>query len=774
MSHIVSIADSIARPSEPLFQHLIHVKKNSENFSDHEDPMIRKLAGVAGLCHDLGKNHIDWQRYIRFTSIKKGPNHSDCGAFFFSLLGYEFLNRNSVWKKYQKEWLYFVRDIADHHGQLKNLDEREWIKRYDWAMFDLDGIGTIFRSQYQEFSDLTLTIDKLESWVNDVDDLVEDVEDSLDLGYDSYDSLELMIRLQKWRQLTTGLISGDRFDVKSVSNKLLPEKGLLDSIEKYCKGIPLDNPLARVRQRAQGQILYQMKQVSDEKFFTVNMPTGYGKTLVSLKMAAWFSDKLGYSKLIYVAPYLSILTQNSLEIKKATGIIPLEHHSLAIVGKENQRTENSQLAMESWAHSIVSTSFQQLWKAIFPKRAQDVLRRSFLKKCVLIIDEPQILNSDIWNLFLCGLEALSELLDLKVIFLSATMPPFDYGLSKSPASLQVVAKSNNDRYDLIVDKDNQDEHTVAKQLLENEYTSQAAILNTIEDAYRVYKELDNEHTFLIHGLMIPIHKKMMIRKIQDALADSSCSPLYVVSTQILEAGVNMSFEHIERALPILPSIVQAAGRVNRHLEHIQKGTVRVFPFYRGGEKDTRSYIYEKALQKITDRLLGLQDSWTETELIPLVKIYYQQMFAENTRESAMESIRDACEGRWKELTNFQPFAKDFLTLPLFIPWEPEANFGELPEDVLFLQNEFNLSGPYDIYNRFQDKNWMESQDITKRKMFMILFHYYVLDLPIKKAFRVASQEEFLDKKIPILQDPEAYNSQLGFKTAFEDYDSYII
>src|SRR5690606_18656594 len=127
-----------------------------------------------------------------------------------------------------------------------------------------------------------------------------------------------------------------------------------------------------------------------------------------------------------------ILEQTSLTIQDAMKERALEHHSLAILDVEDkQRAEENQLAMEAWAHSIVCTSFNQFWKALFPIRAQDVLRRVFLKDSVVIVDEPQIFNPEVWNLFLCGLESLSDLFNLKVVFLSATMPPFSYGLSRS-------------------------------------------------------------------------------------------------------------------------------------------------------------------------------------------------------------------------------------------------------------------------------------------------------------------------------------------------------
>src|SRR5690606_1053029 len=111
---------------------------------------------------------------------------------------------------------------------------------------------------------------------------------------------------------------------------------------------------------------------------------------------------------------------------------------------------------------------------------------------------------------------------------------------------------------------------------EGTFLTQAAILNTIQDAYLVYQELiskpetSNHDIQLVHGLMIPIHKKIEIVKMEEKLKNIAAGkenrPFIVVSTQVIEAGVDVSFHQVIRALPIIPSIVQAAGRVNRHGE----------------------------------------------------------------------------------------------------------------------------------------------------------------------------------------------------------------
>lgn len=779
MSHIVPLKESIARPGSLLTEHLVNVKAAmSAFFQDDRDSVKVKLIGLAGLCHDIAKNHADWQAYIN-KKIKKGPNHSDCGAFFFSYIGHYFLQQTAAWDRLKVDWIWLTRDIADHHSQLKNIHDiidDNCLKKYDWMLLDLRGIEAFFKEQCAELAGLSFDVDQLEKWIGEGDAVFNDVEDELDLGYEDVASYDLMIKLQQWRKLTTSLIAGDRFDVRFISNRKLTDlsDSIVNHIDDYCENLSRDNPLRKVRKLSQAAIMEQMQTHLDDTFYTVDMPTGYGKTMTSLKMAGWFVENKGFTKIVYVAPYLAILEQNSQEIKKATGIVPLEHHSLAIVGQDEQRAEESQLAMESWAHPIVCTSFQQLWRALFPDRAQDVLRRSFLQNSVIIIDEPQIFQADVWNLFLCGLDALADLLQLKVIFLSATMPPFKYGLRTEPTKLQVKAADKNDRYELYTEQKPQDEDSVIQLLKANERDSQAAIFNTIEDAYRVFNALQDERAFLIHGLMLPIHKKMMLNRIKKEVSSKSRRhPLYVISTQILEAGVDMSFQHIARALPILPSIIQAAGRVNRHLEGDEKGRITVFPFFREEIKDTRTCIYNKALQQITDGLLEKQTHWSESQLVGLVQDYYRKMFEENTYESVLSAIRDAAEGRWLDLSCYQPFKNDYMRLPLFIPWTPPENLASVPDDVAFLQDKFRLFNPRDIYARYSDKSFMSNLSFTERKAFMILFHYYVLDIPYKKALKVISQEDYLNKGIPVLEDPDAYDDRLGFRAAYEEFDNII-
>ncbi|HZJ76787.1 MAG TPA: CRISPR-associated helicase Cas3' [Oscillospiraceae bacterium] len=774
MSGIKVFNESKARPGSLLVEHLKDVKASIEYYLKAYDKELVELAGLAGICHDVGKNHINWQDYIDDDNgTTRGPNHSDFGAFVFSYLGFHLLNKSDLWEIYQIQWLWLIRDIADHHGTLKNLSDEYWIKSYYWDKYDLMGIEKFIHKIYEKLEDISINAQELGNWIDEVGGHIREVRFSLYSEKEDLELLELATELQKWRILTTGLIMGDRFNVRNVESTRISKKDndiYMANIQKFCLKNQ-NQPLSTVRMKAQGHIMQELETYPDGRFYTLCMPTGYGKTITSLKMAGWFIEKQDYKKIVYVAPYLSILEQTGETIRKAMGEKPLEHHSLAILDEsDEQRTGENQLWMESWAHSIVCTSFNQFSKAIFPKRAQDVLRRTFLRDCIVIIDEPQIFSPDIWNLFLCGLEGLSNLLNLKIIFVSATIPPFDYGLSTNPISLRVGPIFKGERYKLYVEREKRDETSLGNLLKNNKVKSQAAILNTIEDAYRVYKELNIDNAYLLHGLMIPIHKKLIIEKIKDDLENENY-PLYLVSTQVIEAGVDVSFENVFRALPILPSIVQAAGRVNRHGEG--EGNIRTFPFYRLSKRDTRRFIYPGELIEITDRLMGGKEVFGENELTDLVKEYYSIMFKQNTYEGSLYYLERAYSGMWEELSKFKPFSDNYLRLPIFVPWDPGK---EVLSDkrFVFLKDKFRVENSNEIYEKYSDYDYMCELSFQDRKQFMILFYHYVLNLPVKHALKVASKEDFLNSKIPKLNDSYAYDEKIGFKTPFEEYDNILL
>ncbi|MCR6546871.1 CRISPR-associated helicase/endonuclease Cas3 [Dehalobacterium formicoaceticum] len=805
MSDLVIFDKCIARPDEQdrkylLRDHLLGVKKAVEQrlesdygFHCHDTIYIR-LAGLAGVCHDMAKAHRKWQRYIRGKS-KGGPNHAPEGAFLFSYLGYHLLQQERQWPSYAVHWLWLIRDIADHHGALKHLDDKHWMGAGAWEEMDLPGIAVFMEQVYPELRHVPMTVEALDQWIDQVYDVFKEAYDLLDVGY-SPDYGKVMDQLSLWREITTALIAGDRFHVATIEKTGFNQEDHIRQdrkLDEYCRNNG-DQAMAEIRNEAQSQILSQLAKDPGRRVYTLEMPTGYGKTITALKIAAWLGREQGYEKIIYVAPYLSILEQTSGVIEKAMDTSVLEHHSLAVVAEkqkdedleEEGKLHSGQLLMESWANPVVCTSFQQWSKAIFPGKAQDTLRRAYLHNSVVIIDEPQIFAPESWNVFLCGLESVTKLYNLRIFFLSATMPPFDYGLSEQPGCLAINPVKGMERYQ-VEQKGEMDEQVVAEYLLkrsrngidDKKALSRAAILNTIADAYLVYKQLSVKikppHLKLLHGMMIPLHKRVEIKKIKHSQAENKQECQYVISTQIIEAGVDLNFDHIIRALPILPSIIQAAGRVNRNGSG-DRGILTLITFLRGGEKDTRGSIYPATLQKLTDELLQKQEVWLESELLELIKEYYRKMFARNSYEAGKQAIIDAYEGNWPLLgQQFTPFKEDYFKLPVFVPWQVEKEDRDfLPRRFVELQKRLGLYSAEDIYACYEDRDYYSHMSFETRKQFMILMNHYVVNVPAKLAFSLVGKDLYLINRIPCLWSGSDYDSVAGLaKRAVEGFDTII-
>ncbi|MBB5174421.1 CRISPR-associated helicase Cas3' [Texcoconibacillus texcoconensis] len=795
---VLNFKDCWARPektdgSHLLSSHLKNVAIKAKKNVTNEPTVIQELIYLAALCHDIGKVHKDWQLYIR-KKIKQGPNHAECGAFVFSYLAYHYLNQMDVWEKYCREWIWIIRDIADHHGILKATDERDlrWNKLYTWSKMDLTGFKHWLDQQFSGLEHVNLTTDELENWIEEVDEYYEDaVMEGLDPKGLSYQSL--MNNLQRWRRLTTALITADRFDVQPIATTKLSSE-LSERFEEqlllYCSE-NAHHPMSEKRQQAQDNIVNLYSHYQDRSIFALSMPTGYGKTLTSFRLATKLGQNSGKEKIIYVAPYLAILEQTTKELEKVFQVNILEHHSLALFDEQvkkasgekaniNDEVEkrSGQLIMESWAHPFVTTSFQQFMKALFPSKAQETLRRDRIQNSVVLIDEPQIFSANVWNLLLVGLQSLVKEENITVIFLSATLPPFEYGLDDQPVLLEVPDDRKLPRY-RVSNTNDVNQRSLSERVSDRPEMKKAVIMNTIQDAIDIHKEISSlssqkESLYLLHGLMVPIHKRIQTEKIKRSLKSDHPSPITVVSTQVLEAGVDASFDYMFRSSTILPSLIQAAGRVNRH----GRGTTSLLEtgiYLNSNNKDTRDFIYDKQWLKQTDAILEEHPNFTELDSDKLVQEFYNRIFQQNSYEGIKQDIKHAYETNWHFLSQHAPFGDSYMQLPIFISWDfREVESDLLPEVFCKLIDKFQMTSAEDIYTHYQDLEFMHSLSFQDRKEWMMLVYFFVLNLPVKKAIKAVGKDPFLQQRIPFLYDTDAYHHNYGWQNISMAEDGWMI
>ena len=213
-----------------------------------------------------------------------------------------------------------------------------------------------------------------------------------------------------------------------------------------------------------------------------------------------------------------------------------------------------------------------------------------MRQAFVIVDEPQIIDVRYWNVFLRILGVLAEQLDFQVLFTTATLPPMDSGLLHPVVKLAPQIRPSG-RFELSVEREGLGVECVAERAVEaaKRVGSVAVVMNTVRDAVEVYRQIcstatDGTGIYCLTALMLPTHKARVIQSIQADLKRHK--RIIAVCTQILEAGVDLSFQTILRALPILPSAAQVAGRANRHGEK-HRSQVILFPFLREDGQDSR-------------------------------------------------------------------------------------------------------------------------------------------------------------------------------------------
>jgi len=236
----------------------------------------------------------------------------------------------------------------------------------------------------------------------------------------------------------------------------------------------------------------------------------------------------------------------------------------------------------------------------------------------------------------------------------------------------------------------------------------------------------------------------------------------VVSTQVIEAGVDLSFQKVFRARPILPSIIQAAGRANRHAEG-EKAEVVVFDFLREGRIDTRNYVYTSAItREITDALLPQAVSRKEKEAYGDVDAYYRELISRCPMEGGKDLLQKAALGDWCAVSRLEVFEEHpSKQRRVFVPFE----YFPLPEEITTAMARFGLNKPLEIYEKYCEPGWFGTLDFRQRKAFMALLMQFTV--PVTKAMNAVLETDE-SKPISLLKDQKAYNQDTGLGAVWDD------
>lgn len=353
-------------------------------------------------------------------------------------------------------------------------------------------------------------------------------------------------------------------------------------------------------QRAQvlAQCLDQGRDASLKPgFFRLTVPTGGGKTLASLGFALEHALTHGKRRIVYAIPYTSIIEQTARvfrEVFAALGDdVVLEHHSNLDVD-DSRENHASRIATDNWDAPLVVTTNVQLFESLHATRTGRCRKLHNLVGSVIVLDEAQMLPGDFLAPVLHVLKLLVAHYGVSVVLCTATQPML--ATRRTPVGRQVLLDGIDNAHDIVADArplfdalHRVDIHwpqdldtaatweTLAQRIREHDCA--LAIVNKRQDARDLFARLDDPDAVHLSALMCAEHRSAVIAQIRERLAARRAGdrrPLRVISTSLVEAGVDLDFPVVFRALAGLDAIAQAAGRCNREGGLPHKGQVNVF------------------------------------------------------------------------------------------------------------------------------------------------------------------------------------------------------
>lgn len=408
--------------------------------------------------------------------------------------------------------------------------------------------------------------------------------------------------------------------------------------------------------------------------FSLTVPTGGGKTLSSLAFALKHGNKYGHKRIIYVIPYTSIIEQNADVFRQILGEqAVLEHHSNFEPDEEDSW---SRLASENWDAPLIVTTNVQFFESIFSHRSSRCRKIHNIARSVVILDEAQKLPIPFLKPIL---EAIKELASptygVTVVLCTATQPAlsksteFKEGLEgvreiiPNPVELYHHLKKVDLSYISTVSDDE-----LARQIVDNKQS--LCIVNTRKHARKIYQLIHTyEGAFHLSGLMCPIHRTTVLQKVYKTLREKR--PCRLVSTQLVEAGVDIDFPVVFRSLAGIDSIAQAAGRCNR--EGILQSNGKVWIFL---PEDGLPPRYFRQTAEITEEVLRHHRDPLDLKAI---EDYFRNLFwLKGDKLDEFQILTDLSEGIRNGNFPFRRIGERFKIIreemeSIIIPWNEEAD-----------------------------------------------------------------------------------------------------
>lgn len=643
-----------------LKDHLRNTAHLARSFG--EDAGIGDLAYTAGLLHDLGKYSEQFQARLEGKHIR--VDHSTAGAIELCKL-YEKTAQEPLAKL-------LAYCITGHHtGMLDHGD-----------VTDLAGDGTLSSRIKTRVLDYSAYLDEIDQAEFELPSRLGIQPIKNNWGF----SLAFLTRM-----VFSTLVDADFQETETFMKCSMDRGGfenleiLRDRFNAYLERF--NNPKREIDRIRTETLQACMRNAElDKGFFTFTVPTGGGKTLASMAFALNHAVYHGMKRIIYVIPFTTIIEQNADVFKQILGSESiLEHHSnfdweqgtgTGSGNADNQTNSTSsklKLASENWDIPIVVTTNVQFFESLYSNRSSRTRKLHNLAQSVIIFDEAQVLPKEYLFPSMYAVRELVVNFGASAVFCTATQPDLGKFLPEG-CTLTELAPDPQKLFDFyhrvdVVSLGKLPDEDLLVRL--NNHKQALCIVNTRRHARELYIGLTGEGAFHLSTLMCPAHRKQVIKQIRSRLmAGKACR---LVSTSVMEAGVDLDFPVGYRAVAGLDSINQAAGRINREM---RRGVEKLFIFEPETPhiKKTPGYI----AQNIEVTRSVLRDFSEKSISIDAIRSYFSLLYSlKNRHDFDYKDILACFNKSQPDRLDFATAAEKFRiieddTVSIIIPYDQAA------------------------------------------------------------------------------------------------------
>lgn len=642
-----------------------HCRNTAKYAAESLKPIgLEKTAFLAGLLHDFGKFTNAFKEYIEKAvieeeNVKRGSvNHTFAGVRYILS---KHKDGDDV-RNFTLELISYA--IGSHHGLFDCIDNN----KQSALVYRMTKEGIDYDEAMENYFQECTTEAEIENLIcQSTEEVAAIINKTISIESSQDDAQEISFYYALLcRLLTSAVIDGDRKDTfefkqnKKFTKEEISWSNALEKFNSYISAFKNKYPVDSARQAISNACADAAKK--PEGIYRLNVPTGGGKTLSSLRYALEHANAYKKQRIFFIMPLLAIIEQNAKEIRKAiqNDNIILEHHSNVINEEKNNIDEldKKELLLKSWDAPIIITTLVQFLNTLFLGKSSSIRRFSSLCDSVIVFDEVQSVPNNMLTLYNLAINFLVKICHTTVILCSATQPCFEKAEHQLINEVNNLITLSNNTLDVfkrvqLVDKGSMTMEALTEFASDIIVSGESLLLvcNMKREAKEIFEKLRlnvNELTQVYHlsASMCTKHRETVVKTMKNDL--QSGKKIVCISTQVIEAGVDISFDSVIRLQAGMDNIIQAAGRCNRNGEYdiAKVYIVRLIDenLNKLAEIDRAKIATDSLLQaakhdgKYTDLMSDAAISYYYKRLYEAMDLGYQDFKIKNTGESIYDML----------------------------------------------------------------------------------------------------------------------------------------